>query len=356
MAARPLVVPYLGAAPAIGDATFGPECALIGRVTLGEGAVLGRLVTLRGDGHDIDIGPNCRFLDRATVHIADSIYPTHIGAGVTVGRFALVHACTVGDGCVIGDGAVVMDNSTVGPGAVIAAGSLVPPGKQLDGGVIYSGNPARPVREIGADELETLRRALIEGTDSDLPPLTMDPFRPSQAPGPLYELAGASPDIDPGCFVAPTSVVAGDVRAAEDVSLWFACAYRADGARITVGPRSNVQDNSILLASAATGPIVIGADVTVGHNVRMGACVVEDEALIGMGSQLGDGVVVERGAIVGARALVLPGTVVKAGHIWAGRPAVEFRPVKPEEADFFRRGTEVYVGYARNYLKQTRAA
>jgi carbonic anhydrase/acetyltransferase-like protein (isoleucine patch superfamily) len=75
-----------------------------------------------------------------------------------------------------------------------------------------------------------------------------------------------------------------------------------------------------------------------------------------MGSQLGDGVVVERGAIVGARALVEPGTVVKAGHIWAGRPATEFRPVKPEEADFFRMGKEVYVGYARNYLKQTRAA
>jgi hypothetical protein len=29
-----------------------------------------------------------------------------------------------------------------------------------------------------------------------------------------------------------------------------------------------------------------------------------------------------------------------------------FRPVKPEEAAFFRRGKEVYVGYTHNYLKQ----
>ena len=51
-----------------------------------------------------------------------------------------------------------------------------------------------------------------------------------------------------------------------------------------------------------------------------------------------------------------PGTVVKAGYIWAGRPAREFRPVKPQERDFFRRGKEVYVGYAGAYLEEAAAA
>ena len=70
-----------------------------------------------------------------------------------------------------------------------------------------------------------------------------------------------------------------------------------------------------LVTNGDRGPILIGADVTVGHNVRLGACRIGDNCLIGMGAQVGDGVVVEDGALVGARAYVEPGTVVKSGHI-----------------------------------------
>ena len=356
------ILPYLGTFPDLANPELGPETALIGRIAMAERARLDRLVTLRADGHDIRVGADCRFLGRATVHIADSIYPTIMGARITVGRYALVHACTVADDCVIGDAAVIMDNAQVGPGAVVAAGALIPPGKQHEGGWLHAGNPARPVREVGAEERESLRRILIEGGASDivrydnLPPLDMVPYRPADAgPGPIYALGGAAPRIDPACFVASTAVVAGDVVTADNVGIFFACALRAEGAEISIGPRSNIQDNSILLARAETGPITIGADVTVGHNVRLGACAVADAALIGMGAEVGDGVVVEDGGLIAARALVEAGTVVKAGHIWAGRPAREFRPVKPEEEAFFRLGKDVYVGYARNYLKQLAA-
>ena len=73
----------------------------------------------------------------------------------------------------------VMDNSLIGAGTVIAAGTLVPPGKTLEGGWLYSGNPARPVREIFKNERETLRAALLSGEankvvcEPDLPPLDM---------------------------------------------------------------------------------------------------------------------------------------------------------------------------------------
>ena len=89
-----------------------------------------------------------------------------------------------------------------------------------------------------------------------------------------------------------------------------------------------MQDNSLLVTDAARGPLIVGADVTIGHNVRMGAATIGDHALIGMGSQLGDGVVVEEGGVVGARAEVAPGSVIKAGWIWVGRPAFPFRPIK----------------------------
>ena len=51
--------------------------------------------TLRADGEWMRIGANAYFGERATVHIADAALPAMIGDDVTVGRFALVHACTV---------------------------------------------------------------------------------------------------------------------------------------------------------------------------------------------------------------------------------------------------------------------
>jgi len=359
----PYLLPYKGTVPKLGArANIAGDAALIGQVTLGDDAVLGPLVTLRADGHRNDIGSGCQFLDRATVHVADGLLPAVVGDRVTVGRFALVHACIIDDDCLLCDGAVVMDGSHVGAGTVIAAGALVPPGKTLDGGMLYAGNPAKPVREISATEREALREAVIDGRqDNDiliceLPPLTMAPFR-SDTTGaePLLSLANAAPQIDPAAYIAPNSLVAGAVSVAEHASVWFATVMRAAGGPISVGARSNIQDNSILTAGSGSGPLVIGEDVTLGHNVRMNACTVGNGCLIGMGSEVMEGVVVEDGAMVGARAFVEPGTVVKAGYIWAGRPAREFRPVKPKERMFFGRGKEVYVGYAGTYLEEAAA-
>ena len=129
----------------------------------------------------------------------------------------------------------------------------------------------------------------------------------------------------------------------------------ADGGQITIGSETSVQDNSILHTKPGSGSINVGRGVTIGHNVRMGACSIGDDCVIGMGCEIADGVVVEGGAIVGARAYVEPGTVVKAGHIWTGHPAQEFRPVSDHERSLFARGKQVYVAYAAEYLGQTAA-
>ena len=344
----PILVPYLHYEPRVGaGARFGRGAVVVGRAAVGAGTELGDLAVLRADGERIDIGADCRILARATVHISDGRLPARVGDRATVGRYALVHACDIGDDCVLADGAVVMDGSDVGAGVFVAAGALVPPGKILAGGVVHAGNPARPARDLRPGELAALRRAVREGRGGEH--LDFAPPPPSMAP---YRAGGRAggPEVHSTAFVAPGAALRGPVRLAESASVWFAAAVCADGAEVEIGPRSNVQDNSILVATAADGPIVIGADATIGHNVRMGACRVGDGALVGMGAEMAPGVVVEDGAVVGARALVEPGTVVKAGHVWAGRPARAFRPVTAEERRFFARGCAVYVGYAARYL------
>ncbi len=44
-----------------------------------------------------------------------------------------------------------------------------------------------------------------------------------------------------------------------------------------------------------------------------------------------------------------PGTVIKAGWIWVGRPAFAFRPIKPEERENFAQAARIYVGYGAAY-------
>lgn len=345
-----MLIRYLEFVPAVAPPSdCAPTAAIVGRTVTGPGLVLRDHATLRADGEAVRIGANAYFGERATVHIADGLLPAIVGDDVTVGRYALVHACTVEDRVVIGDTAVVMDGAHVGAGAVITAGSLVPPRKRLAGGWIYAGNPATPVREVTAEALAAAAAA-IRGrgrsqlvTSGDLPAFDVADDA----------LRGAGPDARAPCvgvaYVAPTALLAGDVEVADDAGIYFGCALVGRGARVTIGPRTNVQDNSLLVTDAARGPLAIGADVTIGHNVRLGAAVIGDHALVGMGSQVGDGVVVEEGGCVGARSWVEPGTVVARGWIWAGRPARAFRELKAPERQMFAESAQIYVRYGAAY-------
>jgi carbonic anhydrase/acetyltransferase-like protein (isoleucine patch superfamily) len=351
-----MLLRYLDYAPSLAPPfDLAPSAAVAGRVTVGPGLVMLGRATLRADGEAIRIGRNAFFAERSTVHIVDAVLPAVIGDDATVGRYALVHACTLGDGVVVGDAAVVMDGAVVGSRALIAPGTLVPPRKTLDGGAMYAGSPAVRVRDIGEAELAAAARAIRAGADAplvrdgDLPALDNDAYAPAGSRGDgTVAQAGHAPRLA-RAWSAPTALVAGDVALADDAGIYFACAVVAGGAAITIGAATNVQDNAILVTDRARGDLVIGSGVTIGHNVRMGAGSIGDDALIGMGAQLGDGVTVEAGACVGGRALVAPGTVVRSGWIWAGRPARAFREIRADERQGFARAAEVYVRYTRAY-------
>jgi gamma-carbonic anhydrase len=351
-----MIFPYLDYRPELaGTPKLADRAAIIGRTTAGAELVLQEYATLRADGERIHVGDRVYFGARACVHIADGIYSTEIADDVTVGRYGLVHACRIGEGVVVAEAGIVMDAAEVGPYALIGPGALVPPRKKLPGGWVYAGNPVAPVREISRDELRRLAASIRAGTPaaaaraSDVPPPGNAPYLPEGAAGDgMHALGGKRPRIENG-YVAETALLIGDVRIAADAGVYFGCVLKAGAGRICIGVRSNVQDSTIV--EIRSGELVIAPDVTVGHNVRMGSGSVAEEALIGMGAIVGESVVVERGGCIGAGAWVEPHTVVKAGWIWAGRPARPFREMKPVEREAFARGREVYVGYGRAYRR-----
>ena len=354
-----LILDYLHHHPHVGnDARIAARGVVIGRSHIGAQPTLADYATIRADGEDIGVGADVWLGEHATVHIADQILGTVIGNRVTLGRYAIAHACALGDGVVVGESSAVMDGARVGDYALIAADTVVPPRKELPGGFVYAGHPAKPVREIARDEIEALAQALRRGTSPALVASTrLPPWQevlrklPTTNEGPLFALQGRTPRIT-NAYVAPTAIVAGDVEISAEASVFFGCAVFAGDARIVIGERSNVQDNSVLETSAARGDLTIGDGVTIGHNVQLGSGSIGNSALIGMGSRIGDRVVVEHDACIGAGAWVEPGTVVPAGWIWAGRPARAFRELKPAERTEFARARDIYVTYSSDYRKK----
>ncbi len=152
------------------------------------------------------------------------------------------------------------------------------------------------------------------------------------------------PRLGERIFLAPSAYVVGDVEIGDDVSFWFHTVARGDVHSIRIGPRTNIQDASVLHVTHRAHPLQIGAGVVVGHGAILHGCTVEDGALIGIGARVLDGAVVEAGAQVGAGALVAPGQRVAAGQLVLGVPARVARPLTAEERD------EI-AGVAERYLR-----
>jgi carbonic anhydrase/acetyltransferase-like protein (isoleucine patch superfamily) len=119
----------------------------------------------------------------------------------------------------------------------------------------------------------------------------------------FISLDGKEPQVAPDAFIAPTAVLIGDVVVEEGASVWFGAVLRGDFDRIVLGAGSSVQDNCVLHTNEDL-PTLIGANVTVGHLSSLEGCVIEDGAIVGMGS-----IILNR-ARVGRRALLAAGSVV----------------------------------------------
>ena len=70
-----------------------------------------------------------------------------------------LHGCTIEDECIIGMGSIVLDAAEVGARCIIAAGSVVAPGARIPPGTLAIGSPARPKRDLTAEELGWLTGA-----------------------------------------------------------------------------------------------------------------------------------------------------------------------------------------------------
>jgi carbonic anhydrase/acetyltransferase-like protein (isoleucine patch superfamily) len=154
---------YQGKHPHIAASAYVDESAIvIGDVTIGEHSSLWPQVVVRGDVNTIAIGARTNIQDSSVLHVThDGKYTPGghaltVGDNVTVGHRVILHACSVGDLCLIGMASTIMDGAVLEPKVMLGAGSLVPGGKRLESGYLYMGTPAKRVRPLSDDELESL--------------------------------------------------------------------------------------------------------------------------------------------------------------------------------------------------------
>lgn len=138
----------------------------------------------------------------------------------------------------------------------------------------------------------------------------------------IYAIDGVAPTFEDRAtnFIAPDAVIIGNVHIGRDVSIWFGTVIRGDNEKITIGPRSNIQEHTVMHTDPGF-PLVIGAGCTIGHRALLHGCMIADDTLIGMGAIVLNGASIGKNCLVGAAALVTEGKEFPDNSLIVGQPA-----------------------------------
>jgi carbonic anhydrase/acetyltransferase-like protein (isoleucine patch superfamily) len=168
----------------------------------------------------------------------------------------------------------------------------------------------------------------------------------------IYALDGIAPKFDDekASWVAPNASVIGDVHIGIDVGIWFGAAIRGDTEKISIGTRSNIQENCVLHTDPGF-PMTIGAGCTIGHKALLHGCTIGDNSLVGMGAIILNGAVIGENCLVGAGALVTERKTFPAGSLIIGAPAKVARSLTEAEIAGIARSSAHYVENQKRFAK-----
>lgn len=164
----------------------------------------------------------------------------------------------------------------------------------------------------------------------------------------VYALDDRTPDLHETSWVADTAAVIGNVIMAEESSVWFGAVLRGDNEPITLGARSNIQDNAVAHTDPGQ-PLTIGEDVIVGHLAMLHGCTIGDGSLIGIGATVLNGAVIGKNCLVGAHALVTENKTFPDNSLIVGSPAKAIKTLDDKAVQMLRLNAMVYVSNAKRF-------
>jgi carbonic anhydrase/acetyltransferase-like protein (isoleucine patch superfamily) len=165
----------------------------------------------------------------------------------------------------------------------------------------------------------------------------------------IHEFLSIKPTLHPTVFKVSSAEIIGDVTMGKHSSAWFNVTIRGDVNSITIGERTNIQDNVCIHVMNQTGPTIIGNEVTVGHGAVIHGCTLHDRILVGINATILDKAVVHSDVIIAAGTLVPPNKVLESGYMYMGSPAKAVRKLTKAEMASIRQYADNYVKYSRAY-------
>lgn len=158
----------------------------------------------------------------------------------------------------------------------------------------------------------------------------------------LLPWAGKRPVLAESSWLAPDVTLVGKVSIGNQASIWYGSVLRADGAHISIGDRSNIQDGSVVHTTEVL-PVILGTGVSVGHRAVLHGCTVQEDVLVGMGAVLLNGCVIGTGSLIAAGTVVLEGTIIPPRSLVAGVPGKVRRQTTDTELDKIKSNAAVYL-------------
>ncbi|MBX8535905.1 gamma carbonic anhydrase family protein [Pseudomonas cichorii] len=165
-----------------------------------------------------------------------------------------------------------------------------------------------------------------------------------------YRLGDSRVQTDPQSWVAPNAVLIGKVKLEAGSSVWFNAVLRGDNELIHIGENSNVQDGTVMHTDMGS-PLNIGKGVTIGHNVMLHGCSVDDYSLIGINSVILNGAKIGKYCIIGANSLIGEGKVIPDGSLVMGSPGKVVRELTDVQKKMLEASAAHYVHNAQRYAR-----
>jgi carbonic anhydrase/acetyltransferase-like protein (isoleucine patch superfamily) len=170
---------------------------------------------------------------------------------------------------------------------------------------------------------------------------------------PVYALEEWQPELPPEgeYWVAPDATLIGRVRLARGASVWFGSVLRGDNEWISVGESTNIQDLCVVHTDPGI-PVVLGANVSVGHGVVLHGATVGDNCVIGMGATLLNRAKIGKNSIVGAHALIAEGKAFPDNSLIVGVPGRVVRTLAAKDLPMLAMNARIYFERWQRYRKE----
>lgn len=165
-----------------------------------------------------------------------------------------------------------------------------------------------------------------------------------------YRLGDSRVETHPESWVAPTATLIGKVKLEAGASVWFGAVLRGDNELIHIGENSNVQDGTVIHTDMGS-PLNVGKGVTIGHNVMLHGCTIDDYSLIGINSVILNGAKIGKYCIIGANSLIGEGKEIPDGSLVMGSPGKVVRELTDAQKKMLEASAAHYVHNAQRYAR-----